>query len=449
MTIWDIVNIPTIVSTYAPKASPVFTGTVTAPTFIGALTGNASTATALAANPTDCSSGQFANAIAANGNLTCSQVTLTTGVIGVLPLANGGTNKNMTASAGSVVYTDADSLELTAVGSSGQILSSNGSSAPSFTTAVFPSTATSPSVMVANASNTFSALSGSTANRLLKTSGSAISFSQADLTTDVTGALPIANGGTNNASLAVTAGGVVYTDGSKLVNTGVGTSGQYLKSNAGSAPAFASFTPMTVQRFTSGTAQTYNLPAGVLYIKVKMMGGGGGGSGSGTSAGNGGAGTASTFGASLTAGAGSSGNFTDPAGGAGGTNTISTGTTIMNVDGGRGDGYVSMGTNSQGGKNGGVSFFGGTAGAPGTDTAGQTVAANSGSGGSGGGTNSAAAQTGTGGGAGGYIEVLITSPSSTYTYTVGPGGAGGSAGTNGRGGSAGASGIIIVEEYYQ
>lgn len=36
---------------------------------------NAATATALAANPTDCSANQFANAIAANGNLTCAQPT--------------------------------------------------------------------------------------------------------------------------------------------------------------------------------------------------------------------------------------------------------------------------------------------------------------------------------------------------------------------------------------
>jgi len=40
--------------------------------FVGALTGNATTATALAANPTDCTAGQFATAIAANGNLTCT-----------------------------------------------------------------------------------------------------------------------------------------------------------------------------------------------------------------------------------------------------------------------------------------------------------------------------------------------------------------------------------------
>jgi hypothetical protein len=46
------------------------------PVWASGITGNASTATALAANPTDCSAGQFATAIAANGNLTCAAVAL-------------------------------------------------------------------------------------------------------------------------------------------------------------------------------------------------------------------------------------------------------------------------------------------------------------------------------------------------------------------------------------
>ncbi len=68
-------------------------GTITAATFSGALTGNASTATALASNPTDCSANQFANAIAASGNLTC--VALTDGDIPnsiTIDLATNATN---------------------------------------------------------------------------------------------------------------------------------------------------------------------------------------------------------------------------------------------------------------------------------------------------------------------------------------------------------------------
>lgn len=47
-------------------------GNFSAGTISAALSGNASTASALAANPADCGGGQFANAIAANGDLTCA-----------------------------------------------------------------------------------------------------------------------------------------------------------------------------------------------------------------------------------------------------------------------------------------------------------------------------------------------------------------------------------------
>jgi hypothetical protein len=49
-------------------------GNFAATTITAALTGNASTSTALAANPTDCAANQFATTIAANGNLTCAAI---------------------------------------------------------------------------------------------------------------------------------------------------------------------------------------------------------------------------------------------------------------------------------------------------------------------------------------------------------------------------------------
>jgi len=64
-------------------------------------------------------------------------------------------------------------------------------------------------------------------------------------------ALAISRGGTNNGSLAVTAGGVVYTDGTKLVNVGAGTSGQVLTSAGASAPTWA----------TASTGHTYVVKA--------------------------------------------------------------------------------------------------------------------------------------------------------------------------------------------
>ncbi|MDD5511938.1 MAG: hypothetical protein PHI12_14195, partial [Dehalococcoidales bacterium] len=57
---------------------------------------------------------------------------ISVGWLGQLSLARGGTNKSLAASAGSVVYSDADSLELTGVGSAGQVLTSAGTGAPTW-----------------------------------------------------------------------------------------------------------------------------------------------------------------------------------------------------------------------------------------------------------------------------------------------------------------------------
>lgn len=52
--------------------------------------------------------------------------------------------------------------------------------------------------------------------------------------------VPIAKGGTNNASLGVDAGGIVYTDGTKLVNLSHGSSGTVLTSGGTGAPTWSS-----------------------------------------------------------------------------------------------------------------------------------------------------------------------------------------------------------------
>jgi hypothetical protein len=68
----------------------------------------------------------------ASGAPTYGAVALATETSGILPLANGGTNKNATANNGAIAYSDADSFELLAPGTSGQILQTNGAGAPSF-----------------------------------------------------------------------------------------------------------------------------------------------------------------------------------------------------------------------------------------------------------------------------------------------------------------------------
>lgn len=200
----------------------------------------------------------------------------------------------------------------------------------------------------------------------------------------------------------------------------------------------------TIQRFTSGSG-TYNRPANVLWIRIRMIGGGGGGGGGSTNADgtSGSSGSASTFsGGSLVANGGTGGNSTNENGGLGGS---ATGASVFNISGGTGGagGSPGSGANGMGGP-GGNSCLGG-AGADGV-----AAAANTGSGGGGGlAANIAIAGFGgPGGGAGGCLEHLIGNPSATYTYAIGSSGGGGAAGTNGATGASGAAGILIIEEHY-
>ena len=57
---------------------------------------------------------------------------LTTGVTGVLPIANGGTNSTATATAGGSVYGTGTAYAITAAGTAGQVLVSAGASAPTW-----------------------------------------------------------------------------------------------------------------------------------------------------------------------------------------------------------------------------------------------------------------------------------------------------------------------------
>lgn len=214
-------------------------------------------------------------------------------------------------------------------------------------------------------------------------------------------------------------------------------------------------TAPTIQRFTSGSG-TYTTPAGVKYLIVRMVGGGGGGGGGGLGGGGwsgGGNGSASTFGTSLlTAGAGNGGGIGGgAAGGSSDSNTInSPATAVLSVVGGSGQGtaYDEGSDRSTGGQGGNGCFGGGGGGGPG-GTAGLNGTTNSGGGGGGGGGGTSGSYySGAGGASGSCLEAIITSPSATYSYSVGSGGTAGGAGTGGAAGGTGGSGVIIVEEYY-
>ena len=122
----------------ALAASPGLTGTPTAPTAtVGTSTTQiATTAFVTATSFVTALPGQAGNAdkfVTTDGtNASWSYVPLTTGVSGVLPVANGGTNGTAAPTAGAVPYGTGTAYAFTAAGTAGQVLLSNGASAPAF-----------------------------------------------------------------------------------------------------------------------------------------------------------------------------------------------------------------------------------------------------------------------------------------------------------------------------
>lgn len=276
--------------------------------------------------------------------------------------------------------------------------------------------------------------------------------------------VPLTMGAANPGYTALALDQSAATSGQLLVSrggTGVATAnaGTFFggpTSGAAAAPSFKTWQPPTVQKFTSGTAATYTTATGALYIRVRMVGAGGGGSGSGTAGGTAaGNGTDTTFGTSLlSAGGGLKGVWGNTVGGAGGTSSLGSGPIGTALSGSTGDGSAFQGTTIQvqptSGR-GGSSFFGGGGASVQAGVVGNAGATNTGGGGAGGGCSGATTTffCGTGGGSGGFVDAIITSPSATYTYTVGAAGSAGALGTNGYAGGAGAAGYIEVIEYYQ
>lgn len=187
------------------------------------------------------------------------------------------------------------------------------------------------------------------------------------------------------------------------------------------------------------TNGTYFTPSGTTWIKVKMVGGGCGGGG-GNSGGVGSSGGNTLFGTSLLTANGGTGVIP-------GFASIATSTTVFGIAlSGGGSGSYMNATSGQSliGGIGGASVFGG-AGAAGTPgSAGGNAAINSGGGGGGGGSTSSTSSN-YGGPSGGYVDAVITSPSASYQFVIGTGGAGTASAPAG---GNGASGMILVEEHY-
>lgn len=354
-------------------------------------------------------------AISSNGTVLSS---------GTLSIANGGTAKTsvtIAPTASSWAGWDAN-LNMSAR-----------AFIPAFTTTATAAGTTALTI----ASNEIQVFTGATTQTVTLPTTSMVAGGQYTIINLSTGNVTVQSSGANAIQVMTKNTSAIFT---ALVATPT-TAANWTATYTSLAGAFV--TP-TVQTFTSGSAATYTTPTSPrspLYLKVTMVGGGGAGGGyaSATPA-TGGSGGNTIFGTSLLTAGGGVGGSGGGAGGIGGTNTISGGTTLINIAGAGGGPAPAVATASGG--SGASSPLGGGGAGGFSNAVGSAAPSNSGAGGGGGSTTNA--NSCSGGGAGGYLQVFLTGTlNSTYTYTVG------AAGTATSGGGGGGAGLIVVEEYYQ
>ena len=227
-------------------------------------------------------------------NIISAAINLTSQVTGTLPIANGGTNTTTIGSAGSVAYSTGTLYSFTLVGTAGQVLTSNGAASPTWsslsslgvtsfsagTTGLTPNTPTTGAIVLggtliaANGGTGFASftigdmLYADTISTLAKLnitaagnvllSGATPSWGKVNLTSMVTGILPIANGGTNSGT-ALSNNRIMVSSGGAIVEAAALTNGQLLIGSTGTAPVAATISGTTNQVIVTNGAGSITL----------------------------------------------------------------------------------------------------------------------------------------------------------------------------------------------
>ena len=322
-----------------------------------------------------------------------------------------------------------NAVSSTSVGTTGQVLQANTTADPTYSTATYPSTATSTgTILRADGTNWVATTSTYPATNAVSTLLYASS-------SNVMSALTTAN----NGVLITSASGVP----SWLAN---GTTGQVLTATTSNPPSWA--TPaaavfqVNIQTFT-GTG-TYTPTSGMAYCIIEVVGAGGGGGGvafssTGGSAGGGGAGgyskgffSAATIGVSqsVTIGAlGSAGASGFHNGGNGGTTSV--GSTLIQATGGTGGTAINDTGNVGAGGAGGVGSLGSV-----------NVTGNAGGSGTSPGLGGLGGSSFYGG-----TAIAAKEANGNAGTSYGAGGGGGATGSTNRAGGAGVAGFVQVTEF--
>lgn len=163
------------------------------------------------------------------------QVSLTTGVTGVLPIANGGTNLSTAATNGQLLIGNGTGYTLATLSEGAGIDITNGAGSINIT---FDSTEV-PTIPTSFSTNSGTATPSANSLTISGGNGLTTSGSGSTVTVAMTAPVSIANGGSNSTGASYTTAGVFYYNGTAYATTSAGTSGQVLTSNgAGVAPTY-------------------------------------------------------------------------------------------------------------------------------------------------------------------------------------------------------------------
>lgn len=251
--------------------------------------------------------GTLSTANGGTGSTSTTYCSLTSNVTGTLPIGNGGTNIT-TYTTGDILYASAsNTLSKLPIGTTGQLLSISGgvpawAAAPSTgldvgTTAItggtngyilynnagvlgnLATTGSGSVVLATSPTLTTPVLGTPTSGTLTNCTGytTANLSGSITLTTQVTGTLPVGNGGTG--ATTITANSVILGNGTSALSANLvapGASGNVLTSNGTTwTSAAAGGGQFTTQLFTA--PGTWTKPSSCTQVRVTVVGGGGSG----------------------------------------------------------------------------------------------------------------------------------------------------------------------------
>lgn len=204
----------------------------------------------------------------AAGLPTYSAVSLTADVSGTLPIANGGTNSSTALSGSSVIVSNGTAVVQGPAGTTSTVLHGNASGTPTYGAVVLTTdvSGTLPianggtnsatalsgsSIMVSNGTSVIQGPAGTTSTVLHGNAAGTPTYGTVSLTVDVSGILPIANGGTNS-NTTLNNNRIIQSLGGALVEAPAITAARALKSDANGIPVASTATAASLDAL-SGT----------------------------------------------------------------------------------------------------------------------------------------------------------------------------------------------------